>query len=131
MNHFPLSLKEVERVEIVTLIDNYVDVLLTSTDTVERPPKAKDEKIPRDTLLAEHGLSLLVTVYQGENKHTLLFDTGYSPVGVPHNVEQLEVNLAEIEAIILSHGHMDHAGSLYTLLDKLTKPVRLYLHPGA
>ncbi|MGD2124563.1 MAG: MBL fold metallo-hydrolase, partial [Desulfobacteraceae bacterium] len=62
---------------------------------------------------------------------TLLFDTGYSPVGVPHNVEQLEVNLAEIEAIILSHGHMDHAGSLYTLLDKLTKPVRLYLHPGA
>jgi 7,8-dihydropterin-6-yl-methyl-4-(beta-D-ribofuranosyl)aminobenzene 5'-phosphate synthase len=128
--HSTASLKTVDRIEITTLMDNYVDLLLPSTDIIVRPPLAKEGKINADTLLAEHGLSLLVTVYQGEDKHTILFDTGYTKVGVLHNMEQLGVNVEEIEAIVLSHGHMDHTGTLYGILDKISRTIPLVLHPG-
>ena len=128
--HSTASLKTVDRIEITTLMDNYVDLLLPSTDIIVRPPLAKEGKINADTLLAEHGLSLLVTVYRGEDKHTILFDTGYTKVGVLHNMEQLGVNVEEIEAIVLSHGHMDHTGTLYGILDKISRTIPLVLHPG-
>lgn len=131
MNTPVVSLKEIDRMESLTVIDNYVDVLLTNTPVVTRPPLSKGGDIPSDTLLAEHGLSLLVTVYQGKEKHTVLFDTGYSKIGVPHNLEQLKVDLKELEGIVLSHGHMDHTGALYAILDKISGTIPLVLHPGA
>lgn len=131
MNLLSVTLKESDRVEILTIIDNYVDVLLENTDVVTRPPHAKEGKILTDSLLAEHGLSLLVTVYQGERRHTILFDTGYNKIGVPHNLGQLEVDTEGIEAIVLSHGHMDHTGSLYQLLDRIGKRIPLVVHPDA
>ena len=131
MNNRTVSLKEADRVEILTLIDNYVDVLLGSTDIVSRPPLAKGGDIPPNTLVAEHGLSLIVTVHQGEKRHAILFDTGYSQIGVPHNLEQLETDLNDVEAIVLSHGHMDHTGSLYFFLNKIPRRVPLVVHPDA
>ena len=131
MSRISTHLKEVNRIETITLIDNYVDALLPSTDVATRPPKAKNGDIPSDTLLAEHGLSLLVTLYREENKHTILFDTGYNQIGVPHNMDKLGIDLKEIEAIVLSHGHMDHTGSLYQVLDKIARPIPLVLHPDA
>jgi len=131
MNEPSVPLKKVDRVEILTVIDNYVDVLLTNTEVITRPPLAKTGTIPVDTLLAEHGLSLLVTVYEREEKHTMLFDTGYTKIGVPHNLDQLGVDLAQVEALALSHGHMDHTGSLYAILDRIPNKIPLALHPGA
>ncbi|GAG78744.1 unnamed protein product, partial [marine sediment metagenome] len=120
MSNLSVSLKAVDRVEILTLIDNYVDLLLPSTDIMQRPPLSKEGKVKSDTLLAEHGLSLLITIYQGEKKHTILLDTGYTKVGVLHNMELLGINIEEIETIVISHGHMDHTGSLYGILDKIS-----------
>ena len=127
----PVTLKEVNRVEILTLIDNYVDVLLESTDIVTRPPLSKGKQIPTDTLLAEHGLSLLVTVYQDKNKHSIILDAGYTEVGLMHNLEGLEVDLGSIEAVVLSHGHMDHTGALYAILDTMPRQMPLVVHPHA
>jgi 7,8-dihydropterin-6-yl-methyl-4-(beta-D-ribofuranosyl)aminobenzene 5'-phosphate synthase len=128
---FPVSLKTVDRIEITTLIDNYVDLLLPSTDIIKRPPLAKEGKVAADTFLAEHGLSLLVTVCKGEEKHTVLLDTGYTKVGVLHNMERLGVNVEDIEAIIISHGHMDHTSGLNKILSKISWTIPLVIHPGA
>jgi 7,8-dihydropterin-6-yl-methyl-4-(beta-D-ribofuranosyl)aminobenzene 5'-phosphate synthase len=130
MNQQTISITPVDRVEILTLMDNYVDVLLTNTEVVTRPPVSKSGTIPADTLLAEHGLSLLVTVNAGNETHTVLFDTGYSKIGVLHNVEMLGVDLGQVEAMALSHGHMDHTGSLYPVLDRLPHKIPLVVHPG-
>jgi 7,8-dihydropterin-6-yl-methyl-4-(beta-D-ribofuranosyl)aminobenzene 5'-phosphate synthase len=51
-----------------------------------------------------------VSVRRGERTHTLLFDTGVSPGGMAGNMERLDVDVAGIEAVVLSHGHFDHAG---------------------
>jgi 7,8-dihydropterin-6-yl-methyl-4-(beta-D-ribofuranosyl)aminobenzene 5'-phosphate synthase len=130
-SELPGSLSEVDRVEIVTLMDNYVDVLLPSTDIVKRPPIAKNNTIPTTTLMAEHGLSLLITVFKDTLKHTILFDTGYTKIGVAHNLNFLDIDIASIDAIALSHGHMDHTGSLNGILDQLHKKIPLIVHPDA
>lgn len=126
-----IPLPSVDRVEILSLMDNYVDLLLGSTDIVTRPPLSKGTELPTDTLIAEHGLSMLVTVYKGGTKHTILFDTGYNNFGVLNNMAQLDTGLDEIESIVLSHGHMDHTGALYEILGRVTRPVSLIVHPQA
>jgi 7,8-dihydropterin-6-yl-methyl-4-(beta-D-ribofuranosyl)aminobenzene 5'-phosphate synthase len=131
MENTPVSLQEVDRVEVLTLMDNYVDVLLTNTEVVYRPPLAKDGGIPTDALVAEHGLSLLITLYRDDETHTILFDTGYSSIGVLHNMAMLDIDPAQIEALVISHGHMDHTGTLYFLLDQISGPVPLVVHPDA
>jgi 7,8-dihydropterin-6-yl-methyl-4-(beta-D-ribofuranosyl)aminobenzene 5'-phosphate synthase len=125
------ALRQVDRVEVLTLMDNYVDVLLGNTNVVRRAAHSGGGEIFRDTLVGEHGFSLLVTVSEGSRKHTVLLDTGYSAVGVPHNIEHLGLDLKGVEAIVLSHGHMDHLGSLNVLLEKMPKPMPVLVHPYA
>ncbi|MGD9279728.1 MAG: MBL fold metallo-hydrolase [Desulfobacterales bacterium] len=131
MDPLSVSLKEVDRVEVLTLMDNFVDVLLEDTEVVTRPPKASGEEIPTDTLLAEHGLSLLVKVQRGTQKHTIMLDTGYNSMSVLHNMDILAIDPSELEAIVLSHGHMDHTGALHAILEKISKPIPLVVHPDA
>ena len=131
MDPLPVPLKAVDRVEVLTLMDNFVDALLEDTEVVTRPPKAAGAEIPMDTLLAEHGLCLLVKVRQGTEKHTIMFDTGYNNLGVLHNMDILGVDPNEMEAIVLSHAHMDHTGSLHAILGKISHPIPLVVHPDA
>jgi len=125
------ALRTVDRIEVTTLVDNYVDVLLESTDVVTRPPRAKDGEIPLTTLLGEHGLSLLVKAYQGEKTHTVLFDTGYTGIALLHNAALLGIDLTKIEALVLSHAHMDHTGAVNLFLDRIGRSVPVVLHPEA
>ena len=126
-----ISLKPVDRVEITTLVDNYVDVLLPSSDVVTRPSLDRDGQISTDTLIAEHGLSLLVTVYGEKDRHTILLDTGHTKIGVPHNMERLGIDVTDIEAIVMSHRHMDHTGGLQELRERIgKKEIELVSHPG-
>ncbi len=67
----------------------------------------------------------------GTEKHTILFDTGYNNMGVLHNMEKLAVDPNEMEAIVLSHAHMDHTGSLHAILEKISDPIPLVVHPDA
>jgi len=126
-----MMLREVDRIKVLTLMDNYVDLLLESTELVTRPPEAKDGVISRDTLVGEHGLSLLVTVHEGAEKHAILFDTGHTGIGVLHNANHLDVDLGQIETIVMSHRHMDHTGSLWPILERLGRPIPLVIHPDA
>ncbi len=131
MNEKGFELKPVDRIEIVVLADNYADVLLGSTDTVTRPPKAREGLVFRDTLVAEHGLSLLLRLHRGEETREVMLDAGYSSVGVPHNLDMLGISLDRVEAVVLSHGHMDHTGALTAVFERIPAPVPLVAHPDA
>lgn len=131
MKHVSESLKEVDRIEVLTLMDNYSDLLLKNTDIVTRPSSSKGEDTLTDTLVAEHGLSLWITANKGSETEKILFDTGYSQIGVLHNMEFLGIAAEGIRTIVLSHFHMDHTGSLYPILERELKPVTLVVHPDA
>jgi 7,8-dihydropterin-6-yl-methyl-4-(beta-D-ribofuranosyl)aminobenzene 5'-phosphate synthase len=99
------------------------------------------------TCCAHHGLSLLLTAYVGNEKRTLLFDAGPHGETFLRNAKILGVNLAEVEAVVLSHGHWDHAGGLVAAIEEMSKgrdgvmgrvgdagkgrkEVECYVHPG-
>jgi len=75
--------------------------------------------------LAEHGISFWIEY--GDKR--ILFDTGQSDILI-RNAKTLGIDLAEVDAIVISHGHYDHTGGLSYILDIAPK-ANVYLHPEA
>ncbi len=121
------EIKEAESIEILIIVDNYVDLLLPDSRFALRASVLKEKGIPEGTLLAEHGLCLLISV----DGHRILFDTGYTETAVMNNIKILDVDLSKIEAIIISHFHMDHTGGLRRIIDECKKGVSVFVHPDA
>ncbi len=58
----------------------------------------------------EHGLSFLIE----QDDRKILFDTGQSGAFID-NAEQLRIDVAKVDTVVLSHGHYDHSGGLKSL----------------
>lgn len=135
----PIRLLAVDRVEITTLVDNAFDALLVSEEGVVRPPFGTgvvsapffEDGRTVAGLVAEHGFSALVTVRRGTTRTSLLFDTGISPEGMAINAERLGVDLGDLQGVVLSHGHFDHAGGLAGLARlRRRQGLPLTVHPA-
>lgn len=127
-----IELEPVERFEVVVLVDNYIDLLLPPKDGVVRPPLATGDTIPEDTILAEHGLSILLRLTYGGKTHMVLMDTGYTDKVISHNLNFLGIKLDDVEMVVMSHGHMDHYGGLIWAIGQISKrPVPIVIHPNA
>jgi 7,8-dihydropterin-6-yl-methyl-4-(beta-D-ribofuranosyl)aminobenzene 5'-phosphate synthase len=124
----PLLAADAVRITIVT--DNSIDVLMAGTAVAHRLPLGPNV-FERPLPIAEHGFSVLIEVRRGERRGTVLFDTGVSRAGLLHNLDALEIDLADIGAIVLSHGHPDHALGLPGLMARLGRRLPLVLHPEA
>jgi 7,8-dihydropterin-6-yl-methyl-4-(beta-D-ribofuranosyl)aminobenzene 5'-phosphate synthase len=127
-----MTLREVEKVELTCLVDNNVDVLLPNTEVARRPV------LPRDwynqPLIAEHGFCAALTLHiDGIKRRRLLLDSGLDPLAASHNADVLGFDLSNCESLISSHGHIDHAGGLLNLREKMNTVQRtpLVLHEEA
>lgn len=76
-------------------------------------------------LVAEHGLSIYI---ETENKR-ILFDTGQTDAFI-RNAQVKCIDLAKVDALILSHGHYDHAGGVNAFL-KINTTAKVYLKRAA
>jgi 7,8-dihydropterin-6-yl-methyl-4-(beta-D-ribofuranosyl)aminobenzene 5'-phosphate synthase len=124
----PLAVDEA-RISIV--MDNSIDLLMSSTDVAKRLPLGPNP-FKRPLPMAEHGFSVLIAVRQGDREGQVLFDTGVSRRGLLYNIDALEINLSDLQAIVLSHGHPDHAMGLPGVIDRLgMRNLPLVLHPDA
>ncbi len=125
-----IAVNEVDKVEILTLQDNFVDLISQdSTEMVQRAMPLKDMEI-KNSILAEHGFSAMVTITKGDKVRGILFDFGFSAHGAAFNADALNVDFSVIEAAALSHGHMDHVGGLTELMKMTGKQgMELVLHP--
>ncbi len=124
-----VSLTEIDHLEILSLIDNYADASLNSSPVVERFGFYEKGRIRLDTLFAEHGLSLLLRAKRGNEESAVILDAGWSGEGIIHNLNLLNVNLPEIQAVLLSHGHIDHFGGLTRLAAAIRKNFSFICHP--
>lgn len=61
----------------------------------------------RSDLTNAHGLSFYIET----KMHKIILDLGPSKDTI-HNARTLEVDLAEVDTVILSHGHYDHSGGI-------------------
>jgi 7,8-dihydropterin-6-yl-methyl-4-(beta-D-ribofuranosyl)aminobenzene 5'-phosphate synthase len=127
-----VHLKEVDQVEILTLQDNYIDIAAHDGTAIVQRAAADDASGNRLSILAEHGFSAVVSLTTAGNARKALFDFGFSSTGALQNARSLGVDLAEIEAMVLSHGHMDHHGGLPAFVESLGgRSLELVAHPAA
>jgi 7,8-dihydropterin-6-yl-methyl-4-(beta-D-ribofuranosyl)aminobenzene 5'-phosphate synthase len=75
------------------------------------------------------GLSLHLTSQKAEETRRFLLDFAYTPDVLNNNIELLDIDLPAVDALILSHGHLDHWGGLAGFLDKHRAAMRPDLPP--
>jgi 7,8-dihydropterin-6-yl-methyl-4-(beta-D-ribofuranosyl)aminobenzene 5'-phosphate synthase len=119
-------LRVVDRLEITIVVDNYSDLILGNTEIVKRARVSMP-----DVPLAEHGLSCLLKVITGSEEHSVMLDAGMTPISILHNIDILGIDTGKIEAMVLSHGHLDHYGGLMAFLDRAGGGMPIVLHPHA
>jgi len=151
-NRTMTSFQTVDRLEVLVLVDNVTDSLSTNPNNVQTEwvgllQSGRMQVLSgKATCCAHHGLSLLITAYSGNEKHTVLFDAGPEGPTFLRNAKILGVDLSEVEAVVLSHGHWDHAGGLVSAIQEIAKgrgdsgrqgdevtgreAVGCYVHPG-
>ena len=125
----------VDRVAVTVVVENTYDALASGGQLgpvrVERTgtPRGDD---PRPRLLAEHGFALLVDSWREGQRRTTVVDFGNRASTLLNNLEALQVDLARIDALFLSHGHDDHYGGLIPFLEACRPRLRpgLTLHVG-
>jgi len=126
-----MPLKDLEKAEVTCLVDNSADILLPNTQLAYRPSLG-DNWFER-SLIAEHGFSVVLKLEINGTEHKLLFDSGLSPLAAAHNADVLDLDLSYCEAVISSHGHIDHAGGLLNIRRKMNRKenIPLLLHEHA
>lgn len=133
-----VALEPVDSLTITTLVDNLTDVFMPDQGVAHRSGPAG---VPRrtvsilegptpDQLIAEHGFSALITMNRNGQDHRLLLDTGVSPDGMVESMRRLDIDPADVEAIVCSHGHFDHTAGLDGLIHRLGRTnLPVLLHP--
>jgi 7,8-dihydropterin-6-yl-methyl-4-(beta-D-ribofuranosyl)aminobenzene 5'-phosphate synthase len=135
------SLAAVDSLDIQVIVDNVTDSLSSVPSFIETELGGLGRRRGGAWVLggnclccAAHGLSCLLTVKAGGRSHSVLFDTGPEDRVFEQNVSRLGLDLAPVEAMVLSHGHWDHAGAMLRALQLMLdrnggKRVGCYVHP--
>ncbi len=103
----PLELPELEHVELTVLVDHRHE----------------------PGFLGDAGVSYLLRSERG----TLLMDVGFGPdrPALSHNWQRLPIDANSIDAVLISHLHLDHMGGLSaTRAKRVTLPPDIVLRPG-
>ena len=135
------TLAVVDSLDIQILVDNVTDSLSSVPSFIETEFAGLGRRRGAAWVLggaclccAAHGLSCLLTLRDSDRTHTVLFDSGPEDRTFEQNVSRLGVDLGPVEAMVLSHGHWDHAGAMLRALQLVRdrnggRDVPCYMHP--
>ncbi len=122
----------VEEVTIHEITDNANDIFLKNFEgpglKVTRPIGVGGEQ--GLTLESEWGLAMHVESRIGTDRRRYLLDFGFTPDVYANNLALLKIDVGQVDALIISHGHYDHIGGLIGFLEanrsKMRKEMHLY-----
>src|SRR5260370_1070276 len=118
----PKEIPTVDRLVMTNLVDNIYDIFA-------KGGKLGDVTVTRNTLpfpygsdvalLSEHGLAYHLESFRGAEEKQILLDFALTPHTLTNNYQGLRVDPAKADALIISHGHVDHYGGLLDLARSL------------
>src|SRR5258706_5636076 len=118
----PKEIPTIDRLVMTNLVDNIYDIFakggklgsLTVTRNTLPFPYGSDV-----ALLSEHGLAYHLQSFRGAEEKQILLDFALTPRTLANNYQGLRVDPAKADALIISHGHVDHYGGLLDLAGSL------------
>lgn len=126
-----VALEPVDALEVTLIMDMSLDLLMAGQEGVQRFKLAYDWS-DHDSLLAEHGFSALITVEAHGRRQSVLYDGGLSVLALQHNLDVMRIDVSNLRAIAISHGHPDHHGGLEGLFRRNgAMKLPLIIHPDA
>jgi len=131
----PFAVPEVDALTLQVIVDNatfgpFLSDLKLPGLTVERNTVPPAPRMSRHALMAEFGLSLLATSRRGSEKRNVMVDFGYSPEVMANNLSLLGIDAKELDAAVLSHGHLDHYGGFPGVFGRSVPATHLPLFVG-
>jgi 7,8-dihydropterin-6-yl-methyl-4-(beta-D-ribofuranosyl)aminobenzene 5'-phosphate synthase len=129
----PIQIPTIDKLTMRVLIDQAHDQFLrgsTVNGVVHEGPGPGRSADARNVLHNQWGLSLFLESEREQEQRTILLDFGYTAAALINNMGLLKADPAKIQALIVSHGHVDHYGGLIGFLEKyrsvLPAGVKLY-----
>ena len=126
-----IEVPAVDRIVVQEVTDGAHDVFLRGS---EQPglavQRTGSNAATGKTLHSEWGLALHIESQRGGEARRYLLDFGFTPEAYANNLEIMNIDPAQVDALILSHGHFDHYGGLIGFLEArreyMRKDLRLY-----
>jgi 7,8-dihydropterin-6-yl-methyl-4-(beta-D-ribofuranosyl)aminobenzene 5'-phosphate synthase len=123
----------VDKLTIQVVVDGQHDIFISGAQVpgigIERvrAPASFDGR----TLESQWGLSLHLVSTKGDQTRRYLLDFGFTPDVLSNNMKLLQIDPSAIDALILSHGHLDHLGGMIGFLkanrDKMRPDLKVYV----
>lgn len=93
---------------------------------------AEDTASYESPLLGQHGISFHVEARGKDFCRRILIDVGQNPTALLHNVRVLGIDLAALDAVVLTHCHYDHTRGLVEILKATGKrDIPVIAHPAS
>jgi 7,8-dihydropterin-6-yl-methyl-4-(beta-D-ribofuranosyl)aminobenzene 5'-phosphate synthase len=131
------TVPEVDAVSVRVVVDSYQFAVAPSktigvVDVQHFGWGLNNDNPPSSTLISEFGLSMHAESKRGDEKGNLLMDFGFTAEALNNNIRLLAIDPAELDALVLSHGHYDHFGGVVGFLqqNKGTLKAKLPLYIG-
>jgi 7,8-dihydropterin-6-yl-methyl-4-(beta-D-ribofuranosyl)aminobenzene 5'-phosphate synthase len=118
----PKEIPTVDRLVLTNLVDNIYDIFAKGGKlgnvnvTRNNLPFPYGSDVP---LLSEHGLAFHLQSFRGAEEKQILLDFALTPHTLTNNYQRLRVDPSRADALIISHGHVDHYGGLLDLATSL------------
>jgi 7,8-dihydropterin-6-yl-methyl-4-(beta-D-ribofuranosyl)aminobenzene 5'-phosphate synthase len=131
----PIEVPTIDRLTARVLIDQNHDQFMqnsTVNGVLHEAPGAARSPDARNTLHNQWGLSLYLESQREQEQRAVMVDFGYTAAALSNNMGILKVDPSKVQALIVSHGHIDHYGGLIGFLQQYRKllPPDIKLYAG-
>lgn len=131
----PIQVPTIDKLTMRVLIDQAHDSFLrgsTVNGVVHEGPGPGRSADARNVFHNQWGLSLFLESQRDQEQRAIMLDFGYTAAALINNIGLMNVDPSKIQALIVSHGHIDHYGGLIGFLGQYRNvlPADLKLYAG-
>lgn len=116
---------------MASAFDGAVTATPSSLESLSITVLAEDSVLYETPFLGQHGISLYIETLREGEVHHVLMDVGQNPLALVNNMEELDIDLDELDAVVLTHCHYDHTRGIAQILEASSRSeIPVIAHPS-